>query len=143
MSKRAKKRSRQSKEQRLWVWTQEKLTLSLYYYSPNLKYFTTVPVPPLAHYSFLEQEPARRLPNDYMVLSSYHVQPMWVNLQWLLLHSQPDLPLCLMCCFEKKDKSKRDIIMMIAKHPPDSFLQRRQYCGMGRDPWSSGNKTYN
>ena len=101
LSKRAKKRSRQSKEQRLWVWTQEKLTLSLYYYSPNLKYFTTVPVPPLAHYSFLEQEPARRLPNEckceivlYGVIF-ISVQPMWVNLQWLLLHSQPDLPLCL------------------------------------------------
>eukprot|EP00985_Skeletonema_marinoi_P028736 scaffold25896_cov228-Skeletonema_marinoi.AAC.2 len=34
-------------------------------------------------------------------------------------------------------------LVKIAKHPPDSFLRRRQYCGMGRDPWSSGNKTFN
>eukprot|EP00985_Skeletonema_marinoi_P011919 scaffold5642_cov86-Skeletonema_marinoi.AAC.2 len=28
-------------------------------------------------------------------------------------------------------------LVKIAKHPPDSFLRRRQYCGMGRDPYGA------
>eukprot|EP00984_Skeletonema_dohrnii_P005652 scaffold1995_cov119-Skeletonema_dohrnii-CCMP3373.AAC.2 len=44
---------------------------------------------------------------------------------------------------EVADAQREARSFKIATHPPDSFLRRRQYCGMGRDPWSSGNKTYN